>query len=168
MPEYNPNIKQWLAVYTRPRMELKVKDRLESKGITSYCPAQKVVKQWSDRKKKVLAPVLTGYVFVYLSESERISVLEDPSVVNFVFWQGKPAVIRDQEIEDIKKFLDDHDVVNQNSEFQVGDKVVINYGDFAGQKGELLSLDKKWAILRIRSLGFELRAKLSQTKIAIS
>jgi len=64
--------KTWMAVYTKPRSEKKVAERLEKAGIEVYCPLQTVIKQWSDRKKKIKIPVFPSYVFVHVGESERL------------------------------------------------------------------------------------------------
>jgi transcriptional antiterminator RfaH len=44
-------------------------------GITNYCPTITLVKQYSDRKKKVTKPLLSSYVMVELEEKERIKFL---------------------------------------------------------------------------------------------
>ena len=56
--------KKWFVVYTKSRCEKKVADLLTKKGIENYCPLNRVQKQWSDRKKIILAPLFTSYVFV--------------------------------------------------------------------------------------------------------
>ncbi|RYZ48538.1 MAG: UpxY family transcription antiterminator, partial [Chitinophagaceae bacterium] len=98
--------KTWYAVYTLPRWEKKVARILEQQGIGVYCPLNKVVRQWSDRKKKVLEPLFKGYVFVQVSESEKWRVKETHGILNYVYWNGKPGIIRNDEIETIKHFLE--------------------------------------------------------------
>ena len=61
----------WFAVYTKPRWEKKVAAILEGKGIENYCPLNKVVKQWSDRKKIVLEPIFKSYVFVRVPDAAK-------------------------------------------------------------------------------------------------
>jgi len=58
--------KKWFVVYTRPQQELKVAQQLTAMGITNYCPTITLVKQYSDRKKKVSKPLLSSYVMVRL------------------------------------------------------------------------------------------------------
>ena len=55
---------QWFALYTRPKAEKKVEERLSLAGFDSFLPLQTVIKQWSDRKKKVEIPLINSYVFV--------------------------------------------------------------------------------------------------------
>jgi transcription antitermination factor NusG len=97
--------KKWYAVYTRPRWEKKVADLLVRKHIDNYCPLNKVVRQWADRKKLVLEPLFTSYVFVHTTPQEHLAIKQTDGILNFVFWLGQPAVIRDEEIDTIKLFL---------------------------------------------------------------
>ena len=64
----------WFALQTRPRWEKKVASSLNKKGIEHYCPLNKVVRQWSDRKKVVLEPVFKCYVFIKIAEDKNINI----------------------------------------------------------------------------------------------
>src|SRR6266508_486030 len=101
----NDRIKQWYALYTKPRWEKKVDSILLRKGIESWCPLQKVERQWSDRKKIIEDPLFKSYVFVHIEEEERLIVLQTDGVLNFVHYLNKPAIIRDEEIALIKSYL---------------------------------------------------------------
>src|SRR5919206_3366358 len=100
--------KKWYAIYTKPRWEKKVAELLTKKGIENYCPLNKVTRQWCDRKKTVHEPLFTSYVFVYVTQAEHLAVKQTNGFVTFVFWLGKPAVIRDEEIKTIKQFLSEY------------------------------------------------------------
>ena len=89
----------WYALYTKPRKEQKVAQQLEELGFVVYLPLKVEVKQWSDRKKKVISPLFSSYVFIQIEESKRSDVFVIDGVLNYVFWLGKPAVIRNNEIE---------------------------------------------------------------------
>src|SRR5258708_3075596 len=105
MPGYKMN---WYAVYTKPRWEKKVSEQLAKGGIEAYCPLNKVRKKWSDRVKWVEEPLFKSYVFVRVKEAEQTQVRLFNGVVNFVYWLGKPAMVKDKEIEIIRQFLNDH------------------------------------------------------------
>ncbi len=49
--------KKWYAIYSKPRWEKKVDALLQKRNIQSWCPLQKIEKQWSDRKKIVEEPL---------------------------------------------------------------------------------------------------------------
>ncbi|MCK5278093.1 MAG: UpxY family transcription antiterminator [Cyclobacteriaceae bacterium] len=147
-------MKNWYAVYTKPRSEKKVTERLSDSGFEMYCPLMKTMRQWSDRKKKVQLPMFPGYVFVYVEENERSLILQDSGVLNFVFWLGKPAVIRDNEIEAIKKIAENGEEINISAEaFEIGRLVIIPEGPFKGMTGKVDKLDKRKIIVLVDQLG---------------
>src|SRR5690349_19542129 len=121
--------KRWYAVYTKPRWEKKVYQLLQEKGVETYCPLNKVHRKWSDRMKIVEEPLFKSYVFVKVKEEDKTPVRMVSGVVNFVYWLGKPAIIKDKEIETIKKFLDEYDNVEvKQIPVEAGKKVVVKSG----------------------------------------
>src|SRR6185369_1134152 len=98
----------WFAVYTKPRWEKKVSVFFTERGIESYCPLNKVHKQWSDRVKLVEEPLFKSYVFVHIPKNGQAAVRLVNGVLNFVYWLGKPAVIKQVEIDRIKRFLNEY------------------------------------------------------------
>ncbi len=107
-------------------------------------------------------PVFTSYVFIRLKtyNQERNAVLETPGVVRFLWWLGKPAVVRDKEIEDIKKFLEECHDTDINVLYHKGEQVEIDKGPLKEYKGIIVDLDKRKALLHITSLGLTLKAQL--------
>src|ERR1044072_200917 len=99
---------QWYAVYTLPRWEKKVAQKLTEAGFESYCPLQKVLKQWKDRKKIVELPLIKGYVLVRAEEIQKWEILKLQGILNFVYWNKKPARIREAEITELKAFLEEY------------------------------------------------------------
>ena len=149
----------WYAVYTRPRWEKKVASLLEEKGIEHYCPLNKVMKQWSDRKKVVLEPLFKGYIFVQVSEDKRWELVSIKGIVNYVFWLGKPARIRDSEIETIRKFLNEFDNVEVvEGVMPVNATVRVKHGLMMNYQGLLLEVSGNKAKVRIDSMGIQLSA----------
>lgn len=88
--------KKWYALYTRAKWEKKVVALLDKKNITNYCPLNRVHKQWSDRKKVMYEPLFRSYVFVYITEKEKLTTRDTDGVLHFVMHEGKPAVIREE------------------------------------------------------------------------
>ena len=80
----------WYAVYTKPRNEKKVEEQLLKMGVETFCPKVSVVKQWSDRKKRVSQPLIPSYVFLKIKEQERDLVFSVSGVVRYLFFLGKP------------------------------------------------------------------------------
>lgn len=149
--------KKWYAVYTKPRWEKKINAVLEKKGIESWCPLQKVQRQWSDRKKVIEDPLFKSYVFVRISEQERLRVLQTDGILNFVFYLSKPAVIRDEEISAIKSFLMQKDAVltiHSIESFDRDARIKIKQGIFMDQTGTVLRASgKKKVYVSMESLG---------------
>lgn len=165
-----PKQRVWLAVYTRPRWERKVFKNLQDEGITVYCPLTKVLRQWKDRKKKVEEPLFKGYVFVHVDVKERTLVRYVTGVVNFVYWLGKPAVIRPAEIETIKKFVGDYDEVEiEFTRMPVvpGTRVRIRQGIMMGREAIARSLHNKLIAVEIESFGARLITTVPQDALEV-
>lgn len=143
----------WYVIYTKPRNEKKVAERLALIGIEAYCPLVTVVKQWSDRKKKVQVPLLNSYVFVNINEKERELVFEVSGVVRYLFWLGKPAVVREHEIEALKDGLEGTIVSYEVKGIKVGDVVPISTGPFRGKEGKVKQINKNSLQLILSELG---------------
>lgn len=143
----------WYVLYTKPRNEKKVALSLQELGITAYCPLQTVVKQWSDRKKKVQEPLFSSYVFVHLSEQQRDLVFQVAGVVRYLFWLGKPAVVRDEEIETLKAWLETTSHTLSVARYEPGTRITLTEGYFKGQSGVVKTHSGTKLQLVLESLG---------------
>lgn len=162
-PIYN-----WYALYTKPRWEKKVASLLLERGIEHYCPINKVTRQWSDRKKVVLEPIFKGYVFVKLEESKKWEVKNVNGILNFVYWLGKPATIREQEIITIKKFLNEfNDVQVEQKGFVVNSDVRVKQGVLMNYNGVIVEVIGSRAVVRIDSLDIQLSAHFDKKNLEL-
>ena len=159
--------KKWLAIYTRPRWEKKVNQLLTEKGLESYCPLNKVRRKWSDRIKVVEEPLFKSYVFVKVSDEDRTAVRMTPGAINFVYWEGKPAIIKEKEIIAIKRFLDEYENVEvHRNDFRVNERVRITNGTFMDHEGKVLDVRHKTVKVAIDSLGYVLVAYIERSKLS--
>ena len=159
--------RKWLAVYTRPRWEKKVDQLLKEKGTESYCPLNRVKRKWSDRLKTVEEPLFKSYVFVKVSEQDRTDVRMTPGVINFVYWNGKPAFIKEKEIQTIKRFLDEHENVELvKMEFKPSQRVKIIAGPLMDQEGKIIEIKNRVVKVAIDSLGYILIADIAKGKLS--
>jgi transcription antitermination factor NusG len=157
---------RWYAIYTRPRWEKKVNSILLEKGIESYCPLNKVRRKWSDRIKTIEEPLFKSYVFVKIDEGKRSNVRMTNGVVNFVYWDGKPAVIKEKEIQTIKRFLDEYENVEVvKMDFEPEDRIRVVAGPMMDQEGKILEVKNKTAKVCIDSLGYMLIAYIDKSKL---
>lgn len=148
--------KKWFVLYTKPRWEKKIDASLIKKGIESWCPLQKIERQWSDRKKIIEEPLFKSYVFVHITDLEKTSVLMTDGVLNFVYYLGKPAVIKNEEINTIKMYLAEKDVkisIILEDGFRKGEKIRVNFGVFMDKVGTVLKGSKKKVYVQLQSLG---------------
>ena len=158
--------KSWYAVYTKPRWEKKVAALLERKAIESYCPLNKVERQWSDRRKMVMEPLFQSYVFVHVSDGEHLMVRETSGVLNFVYWLQKPAVIRGEEIEMIKRFLNEYPHVEvERSAVNLHDRVRVIGGPLMMREGNVLEVKNKTVKVLLPTMGYTLVAEVEKTNI---
>ncbi len=159
--------KKWYVLYTRPRWEKKLALTLDAKNIQQYCPLNKVTKQWSDRTKIILEPLFKGYIFVCLEESKKWDIKMVDGVINFVYWLGKPAVIKDSEIETVKKFLNEfNDVeVREIDSLSATESVLIKQGIMMNYKGIVLELLGNKARVKIEQMGVSLIAIFDKTNL---
>lgn len=139
---------------------------LQEKGIESYCPLNKVRRKWSDRIKIVEEPLFKSYVFVKVNQENRAAVRLTSGAINFVYWQGKPAVIKEREIIAIKKFLNEYENVEARPvELKVNQRVKITMGTLMDEEGKVLDVRHKMVKVAIDSLGYILVAYIDRTKL---
>ena len=146
-------MKDWFVLYTKPKQELRVVDELSKIGINSYCPTVKMIKQYSDRKKKIEKPLIPSYIMVYIEESKRKSVFSIPGIVRYLFWLGKPAIVHENEINIMKKHLEGVYSSISISKLIIGQLYKISEGPLAGNTGKIVEMKKNKVKLELASLG---------------
>lgn len=159
----------WYAIYTSSRAEKKVNERLLLNGNESFLPLMTTIKQWSDRKKKVQLPLIPSYVFVKTDETNLKNILPINGIKGVLKHLGKPAKIKDYEINNLKILLEDTDNVTfiSNNNLQKGDSVIVENGGFKGLIAECIKLNGKHRIIvRIEALNniIEVNIPLSRVK----
>lgn len=146
----------WYALYTKPRKEQKVAQQLKQLGFTIYLPLKEEIKQWSDRKKKVVSPLFSSYVFIQIEESKRAEVFIIDGVLNYVFWLGKPATIRNSEMELMRNEIEKPNSEISVSSFHSGDFLQLQQGVFKGQSATIEHISNQKVHLYLPSLGIKL------------
>lgn len=146
----------WYAVYTSPRTEKKVRERLEAANIENYLPLKTEFRVWSDRKKKISVPLIPGYVFVRIGEKDFLTVLNIPGIVAFLKEGGKAVPIPDKQLKDLKLVENNYEGPIEISveEIAKGSWVKVVRGRLSGLEGELLEFQGAYrVILRLNYLG---------------
>lgn len=151
----------WYVVYTKPKWEKKVAEQLRNVGVECYCPLIIKIHQWSDRKKKVEVPLFNSYVFVRLADKDRNLVFQSAGAVRYLFWLGKPAIVRDDEINTIKNWLDKPNKGEVTiTTLQVGDKITLDSGPFTSQEAVIQEVKNTHYVLVLESLGCVLKMSI--------
>jgi transcriptional antiterminator RfaH len=150
----------WYVVYTKPKWEKKVAERLNEIGVIAYCPLITKLSQWSDRKKKVQVPLFNSYIFVQVSEKERNAIFEIPGAIRYLFWLGKPAIVKETEIQTIQDWLSTPDSYEVSvGTWQKGDKIVLETGPFVAQSAIVQEVKHHHYVLVLESLGCILKVE---------
>ncbi len=131
---------KWYALYTRPRHEKKVYEELQEKKIEAFLPLVERVRQWKDRKKRVMMPLFNSYVFVHIELKDRFAALQTKGVVRMVSFGGVPAAIPDWQIEQLRRLIEHPDTLQLEEYLREGDWVEVTDGPFMGIKGRLREL----------------------------
>lgn len=160
---------RWYAVYVLPRLEQKVHERIEDMGVESFLPTKIVIKKWSDRKKKVRQPLFPNYVFVKTSLQERFQLFGITGLVKFITFEGKPVEIPEKSIEAIKQLVELSDDISSDSYMgNIGDKVTVQNGQFAGIEGVITQLNgKNRLVIQIKALRQSISVNVSTEDISL-
>ena len=162
--------KKWFAIYTKPRSEKKVFEEIKKYNIEAYLPLKKEVRQWKDRLKKVEVPLFNSYVFVRVDDKEYYELPKHniQGFLRYVTIGGKRVEVRDEEINAIKKLLNnDIDIEVSAESFEIGEKVKIKKSSLRGLTGELVEIrGKKKFLIRINSLKTNLLVEINKEIIS--
>jgi transcriptional antiterminator RfaH len=148
--------KKWLVVKTKANAEKKVAERLAIIGIEVYIPLYTTMKQWSDRKKKVQKPLISSTVFVHVEEKERGLLWNVVGVSGILYYLGKPAVVREEEILILQQMLQDgvYESVELSPTLIEGHEVEITGGDFKGLRGIVVEkVNAQKVVIALQGLG---------------
>jgi transcription antitermination factor NusG len=153
---------KWYALYTRPRAEKLVFQRLEEGNVETFLPLQKTYRMWSDRKKLVEKPLLPSYIFVKTNKKNFPKVYKINGVVKFVSFEGQPVSIPQKQIDILRLLINsDADIEVTSDRFEPGDNVEVVSGSLAGLTGELIRIgSKNRVVVRIDKLDQNLILKI--------
>lgn len=158
--------KNWYAVYTKPQCEKRVAALFTKKKIENFCPLSCVESQSLRKHKLVFEPLFKSYVFVYVTEEETETLKNTDGVVNLLYWLGKPAIIKDDEIAAIREFTNDH----RNIQLE---RTLVNINDVARNfnassyaiEGKIVTVKNKTIKINLPSLGYTMIAKIEDDSI---
>ncbi|MES2107445.1 MAG: UpxY family transcription antiterminator [Bacteroidota bacterium] len=149
---------KWYPVYTNPRAEKKAYEALARKGIETYLPLNRQLRQWLDRKKWVEEPLIKSYLFVKIGERQQTEVLMTNGVCRFIYFSGKIASMPDRQIDDLKLLMANSSELEITAEnLAPGEKVRIKAGPLKGLRGEVTDFrSQKQLTVRLDQLGYSI------------
>lgn len=162
-------MKRWFALYVQPRKEKVVEQELLKRGYEIYLPIKQELRQWKDRKKIIEVPLIPSYIFMNIEEREVWDIVRINGCVKFIWFNGKPCPIPDNQIDSIKLLLEKKVEIKQTSiNPSSGDLVRIIEGDFTGLVGVFLhKKEKNNFAVRISSLGIDLTITIDESKFEL-
>ena len=162
-------MKRWFALYVQPRKEKVVEQELLKRGYEVYLPIKQVLRQWKDRKRIIEVPLIPSYVFMNIEEKEVWDIVRINGCVKFIWFNGKPCPIPDNQIDSIKLLLAKNVEIEQTSiNPSSGDLVRIIEGDFTGLVGVFLhKKEKNNFAVRISSLGIDLTITIDESNFEL-
>lgn len=162
--------KRWYTIYTRENCEKKVIAFLKSHEIPSYCPMNKIIRNGIFKNRVVTyKPLFKDYVFAFIEDKKLYLINECKQINNFVYWLGRPVIINEFEISNLKKFVElNHDIqlekipVKLNRLSSMTDSLFkYNYTD------ETINDQNEKNTLTLHSLGFRLLSKINDCEYHI-
>ena len=145
--ENNQGEKLWYAIYVRSRHEKNVHSALLNKDIESFLPVKTVIRQWSDRKKKVQLPMFRGYLFVKINlDKDKFNVLQTPGIVKFVHFNNQIPAIPEEQIFWLDALLSLESEINYETQYLIGNEAEVIAGPFKGLKGKVI---KQKSVFRV-------------------
>src|SRR5579864_6933488 len=130
--------RSWYALYTRANHEKRVGEQLGQRSIDYFLPLYDSVRKWKDRRVRLQLPLFPGYVFVRIHVSDRLRVLEIPSVARLVGFNGNPTALRDDEVESLRRVVAEGTRAEPHPYLAIGRRVRIVAGPLSGREGILV------------------------------
>ncbi len=158
---------KWFICYCKSRAEKKIYNHLQQLGLTSYLPLKTVVRQWSDRKKKVKTPMFPGYIFIQTSKKELSFICSLPNIVGPVKIGKEWGVLSQKSLDDIMQIEKSGYVIDESEvSFSGGEIVDITFGPLNGLKGMILhELGNHLLVVEINELASSVKVQIPKSYI---
>jgi transcription antitermination factor NusG len=163
------SLRKWHAVYTRPNCEKKVASQLSKKKIIHYFPVNTVQREYKNKSQSVSEPLFTSMVFVYVNAIEQLEVSQASGVISFIYWLDRPAVIHDDEIDEIRKMLADFSGIQlSKTTVNTSGQVKVSIDALKIREGNVMEVGTTSVQVTLPSLGYILEADVRRNTQEIS
>lgn len=158
--------KNWYVVYTKQHSERKVSLLLSKKRIENFCPLNYKKSRSLFWKSINFEPVFNSYVFVKTTDDEIINLIKNVTgIISLLYWKGKPATIKEEEINEIKEFtMNYHDIrLEKMRAYSKSDKKdEVSYV----LDGQVLMVKNRAMKVNLPSLGVTMVANIQEQQIS--
>lgn len=164
-------IKNWYAVFTKPKCERKVSSLLTKKKIDNYCPLNKqITSDYSEKEKLSLQPLFPSFVFVYTTPDKFDYIRQMSDIINFVYWLGRPVELKGIEIENIQEFVAVYNnIYIEKSEVSLNKMVrVVTKQPMISTEDDVIVMNRTIVKLTLPTLGFTLCAHTNFDHVEIT
>lgn len=152
---------KWFAIYTRFKSEKEVVRLLARKGIEAYVPINRVVKEYTRKRKVVELPLIHCYVFVRIIKSQYVPVLETNNVLKFIRLSRNLVSIPQHEIDLLKRICRERmDIEISSGDLHKGQTVEIISGNLTGVRGTLIDRTGKNFLVELDYIGIGLQIEI--------
>jgi transcription antitermination factor NusG len=159
-PERRSADRPWLAAYTRPKCEGKVRSYCDARGITTFLPSHLSWRRWTDRKKLLQMPLFPSYLFLRADALERRSAAQAPGFLRFVSNRAGPVPVDEEELETVRRLLHSGLAYDPLPTAQAGEEVEIVTGALRGCRGRLVRKDGSAVVLLVSAIQAAVRVSL--------
>jgi transcription antitermination factor NusG len=151
---------RWYVVHTCSKHEKKVHEHLNLRNIEAFLPLYESLRRWKDRRVRLQLPLFPSYVFVRIALKDQLRVVEIPSVVRLVGFNGSPTALRDDEVDILRNGLAHQLRAVPHPYLTAGRRVRIRKGPLLGAEGILLRVKSNFRVVLtidclLRSASFE-------------
>ncbi|WP_308990383.1 UpxY family transcription antiterminator [Mariniflexile litorale] len=155
----------WYVLYVKSKQEFKVQDYLNKLDLEleAFCPYRIELKQWSDRKKKIAVPLISSIVLIKTKEINRDKVFSVPGTIRYLFWLGKPAIVKEFEVEQLLSISHNENIISHEvEEIKLGKHIDLTRFGFSNRTGVIQRVSNNvfWVVLE--SLGYTLKLTLKK------
>tara|TARA_B100000242_G_C43054446_1_gene493111 strand:+ start:6606 stop:7091 length:486 start_codon:yes stop_codon:yes gene_type:complete len=155
----------WYAVRTKSKKEMLARNYYSALGVEAYVPTYTTKRAWSDRIKKTKVSAIPGYLFFKLKEIDFDLINLNPYTTNVVRTSsGRPAVIPQNEIDCLRKYLSGSEEKNK-SLLAVDDVVSVGSGPFCSERGVVEKFIQNKALVLLKSLNIKLIVSTTSLKL---
>jgi transcription antitermination factor NusG len=126
---------RWYAAYTCANHEKRVAEQLARKSVGHFLPLYETTHRWKDRRVRLQLPLFPAYVFVRLALRDRLQVLEIPSIVRLVGFNGHPTPLPLEDIESMRTCLSRGHRMEPHRYLRSGQRVRVLSGPLEGLTG---------------------------------